>query len=93
MLLDIRFLALVNASKETAPNWKTLFAIEVLKRNFPKCYFEEFTTPENQYAVESFIEAQRQFESDKDISDFTRETFLNLLGSFIIANKLPISFT
>lgn len=90
MLLDIRFLELVNASKETTPNWKTLYATE---EKFSKMLFEEFTNPENQYAVESFMEAQRQFDSDKDISDFTRETFLNLLGSFIIANKLPISFT
>lgn len=80
----------MNASKETTPNWKMLHGTE---EKFSNMLFEEFTNPENQSVVESFMEAQKQFDSDKDISDFSRETFLDLLVSFIIANKLPISFT
>lgn len=89
-MLDIRFLELVNASKETTPNWKALHGTE---EKFSNMLFEEFTHPENESVVEAFMEAQKQFDSDKDVSDFTRETFLHLLCSFIVANKLPISFT
>jgi len=79
-------LQLVEIQKEATPNWKD-------KHDFAFNIFKSFTDKRNQADVEEFMKHQKEFDSNNQISDFKRETFLDLLSTFIIANKLPASFT
>lgn len=84
-LLDIRLLQLIEIQKETTPNWKD-------QHDFAFNIFKDFTDKRNQAAVEEFMKHQKEFDSNNQISGFKRETFVDLLSTFIIANKLPASF-
>lgn len=65
----------------------------MLQPNFCFNLFRRFTDERNQIAVNEFMQSQRNFDDNHHILNFTREVFMDLLTTFIIANRLPSSFT
>lgn len=61
--------------------------------NFTLNLFKSFTSERNQVAVHEFMQSQEAFDNNHHVLNFTRERFLDLLTTFIIANCLPASFT
>lgn len=86
ILLDTRYLQFLEIQKELTPDW-------MLQANFAFNLFKRFTDERNQIVVSEFIQSQKEFDNNHHLLNFTRETFLELLTTFIIANRLPSSFT
>lgn len=88
--LDNIILKLLMFSKETLHNWenKTDREKEVYIDNF----VQSCLTPENKPHLDKYQEEQEEIDA-VDEEPNTRETFLTLFTDFIVANRLPMSFS
>ncbi|KAG2211386.1 hypothetical protein INT46_001617 [Mucor plumbeus] len=83
-------LKLLMFSKETLHNWENKTGRE--KEVYTDNFVQSCLTPENKPHLDKYQEEQEEIDA-VDEEPNTRETFLTLFTDFIVANRLPMSFS